>query len=115
VPLLVRWPGKTAQTFTHWSSHVDLAPTLLREVFGCRNPEADYSTGRNLTDSAPRDHLVISAYNRFSLVEPGRITVYYFAGLVEHTDADAHELSDSGPSLAALRDTMESVSRFYAR
>ena len=115
VPLLVRWPGKAPRTFTHWSSHVDLAPTLLREVFGCRNPEADYSTGRQLTEGAPRGHLVISAYNRFSLVEPGRITVYYFAGLVEHYDPDARELPDSSPSPSALRDTMESVSRFYAR
>ncbi len=51
VPLLLLWPGKPAATISRLTSHEDLLPTLLSEVFACSNPIRDYSTGELLLSS----------------------------------------------------------------
>ena len=115
VPLLIRWPGEAPGTFTHRTGHVDLAPTLMRDLLGCTTESAAYSTGRHLLDTAERDFLVISAYNRFSVVEDDRITVYYYAGLVETYDSGYQELTGISPDSQLALEAMERIGRYYAR
>ena len=47
-PLVVRWPGRPPGRVTRRTSHNDIAPTLLTELFGCTNPPSDYSSGYSL-------------------------------------------------------------------
>ena len=115
VPLLIRWPGEAPLTFTHRTGHVDLAPTLMRDLLGCTTDSAAYSTGRHLLDTAERDFLVIGAYNRFSVVEENRITVYYYAGLVETYDPGYRELTGDAPDPQLALKAIERIGRFYAR
>ena len=41
----VRWPGRPPARVTRRTSHNDVAPTLLTELFGCTNPPSDYASG----------------------------------------------------------------------
>lgn len=115
VPLVVRWPGARPHTFTHRTSHVDLVPTLLQSLLGCRNPAGDYGTGQHLLDPRPRDYLIVSAYNRFAVVGAEAITVYYFAGLVERYDHRARPLDGFSPDSQQTLAAMRAIGRFYAR
>ena len=56
--LLMRWPGRKPQVYTHRSAHQDLPGTLLQEVFGCANPVSDYSSGGNLFDGKSWDWII---------------------------------------------------------
>jgi membrane-anchored protein YejM (alkaline phosphatase superfamily) len=47
-PLVIRWPGRAPGRVERRTSHNDLAPTLLAEVFGCANPPSDYATAHDL-------------------------------------------------------------------
>jgi membrane-anchored protein YejM (alkaline phosphatase superfamily) len=47
-PLVIRWPGRAPGRVERRTSHNDLAPTLLAEVFGCANPPSDYASGHDL-------------------------------------------------------------------
>ena len=37
-PLVLRWPGRPPGRVARRTSHNDVAPTLLTELFGCTNP-----------------------------------------------------------------------------
>ena len=54
VPMLIRWPGRAAVTETAVTSHMDLAPTLLRHLSGCSNPVDDYAAGLDLFSPLPQ-------------------------------------------------------------
>ena len=74
-PFLVRWPGHAPEVVTRRTSHNDVAPTLLTEVFGCENPPADYSSGGNLFTGPEWDWLVAASYTGFAVVQPDQVTI----------------------------------------
>jgi hypothetical protein len=63
VPLVLHAPGRAPQRIGRRTSHIDLAPTLLQDYFGCNSDVREYSNGRNLFDEAPGARpLVIGSY-----------------------------------------------------
>jgi membrane-anchored protein YejM (alkaline phosphatase superfamily) len=72
VPMIVHWPGREPRTFTHVTSHMDVAPTFMTEVLGCTNPADDYSVGRDLFDTSDRGVLSMAGYNVQAGVFPRR-------------------------------------------
>jgi len=113
-PMVVRWPGREPGTVERRTSHNDIAPTLLTEVFACANPPSDYSSGSSLFDGEAWDWLVAGSYNDFAIVEPERVTISHTGGGFEIRDGNyrlAEELSvDREVIAAALAET----TRFYA-
>ena len=81
--LLMQWPGRAAQRFGHRTAHQDLPATLLQGLFGCKNPPADYSMGRNLFDEVSWDWIIAGSYHDHAIVEPGRIMVTEPGGFAE--------------------------------
>ncbi|WP_313422288.1 sulfatase-like hydrolase/transferase [Stenotrophomonas rhizophila] len=53
VPLLVRWPGRATGVQPATTSHMDLAPTLLRHLLSCTTPIEHYSVGSDLFGTLP--------------------------------------------------------------
>lgn len=87
VPFLMRWPGQEARTFTHATSHFDVAPTVLERVLACANPPEDFCAGRSLFDTAPRGVLTMATYSDFAAVLPGeRYVVVRASGELEAFD-----------------------------
>ncbi len=74
-PLVVRWPGHPPGRVDRRTSHNDIAPTLITELFGCANPPSDYSSGHSLFSDAQWDWLIAASYEDFALIEPDRVTV----------------------------------------
>ena len=37
VPLIIHWPGKAAHTYTHYTSHFDIVPTIMSQLLGVTN------------------------------------------------------------------------------
>lgn len=114
VPLVVYWPGKAPAVITYPTSHLDVAPTLLAELFGCATSLEKFSTGKSLFDPAPRVPLLIATWGHFALASPGRIDVLFETGGAEHYDEDYHALSTPLPP-KLIPPAMEGMSRFYAR
>lgn len=74
VPLAIVWPGKGAARYSHVSTHVDIVPTLMSELFSCQNSMADYSNGRSLFDTSPRKWIFAGGTATDAIVEADRIT-----------------------------------------
>jgi membrane-anchored protein YejM (alkaline phosphatase superfamily) len=66
VPSVLRVPGMKAASYSHWTSHQDVVPT----IFGLLKADPDptqYTSGRNLFDPDGRDRVVICSFTECSL------------------------------------------------
>lgn len=115
-PLLLAMPGEAPRVFTHRTSHLDVAPTLLRRMLGCSQPTTIYSNGRDLTDASARPYLFVNTWDRFGIVEQDKITVVYQSGETEALDSRSLlELPDGELDGAMAAQVAEGMGRFLAR
>lgn len=69
VPLVLYVPGRPPAVVDAMTSHVDVAPTLLR-LLGVENPPSDYSLGVDLLAETPRPWTVVSGWDVLAFVSP---------------------------------------------
>jgi membrane-anchored protein YejM (alkaline phosphatase superfamily) len=114
-PLVLSLPdrGPGGQVFSHRTSHYDLAPTLLREVLGCMNPPADYSTGRNLLDGVDWEHLVVRSYYNQAVMSPDSVIVTYPGGIYEIRDREYRPTGELRVDRELVRRALDDMRRFY--
>jgi membrane-anchored protein YejM (alkaline phosphatase superfamily) len=111
-PLVVRWPGRSPGRVGRRTSHNDVAPTLLTELFGCANPPSDYASGHSLFSDAQWNWLIAASYADFALIEPDRVTVVFPSGY-EIRDRNYRLLPNSTLPRDGLRAAMHEMGRFY--
>ncbi len=113
VPLILAWPGKGPLQHTGLTSHQDLVPTLLPELFGIRSPAEDYSTGRTLWQETPRDWVISGNNRHFVIVGQQEITLFDRQGNFSlHRSKDYEEIDDGRPNMPALLKVMRDLNRF---
>ena len=113
VPLAVYWPGRGKITVDYPTSHLDIVPTLMRDVFGCRNPIPDYSDGHHLLTPGGRDWLVVGGYFNYAIREHDRITMSYATGNYEIFDLTNGVLKNAKLHYKVVKQVMDQAARFY--
>jgi len=111
-PLVVRWPGRPPARIAHRTSHNDIAPTLVTDLFGCTNPPSDYSSGHGLFAGVGWDWLIGASYEDWALIEPDRITVVFPSGY-EIRDRSYRLVPNPTLPRDLVRAAMHEMSRFY--
>lgn len=114
-PLVVHWPGEAPGVFRHVTSHLDIAPTLMKNLLGCANDPSRYSNGRFLQDTSPRPYVLISSWDTFSTIEADRITVAQKSGEIEILDHNYRDVPGAVVRPEISRSAMEGMGRFYGR
>ncbi len=113
VPLLVRgrgWqPGAQA---TYFTTHNDLAPTVLTDVLGCSTPSLAYSSGWPLRRTeGRRDFLAVVDYNDTGLYEADRVTLFSpFGGFPVYSHD--YDRLEQPPRMERVRAVTEEMLRF---
>ena len=113
-PMVLAWPGRsTGVVYHHRTSHYDIVPTLMQELFGCSNPASDYSVGHNLFDQQAWDWMLAGSYYNYAVLEPDQVTITFPNGLYEVRDWN-YRLSPN-PSFrgSVLESVAEQNARFY--
>jgi len=115
VPMLIRWPGRVPMRETSVTSHVDIAPTLLRHLLSCSNPPADYATGLDLFSPLPaeRSLLVESWTSRAVRVGPRTLLVRPYG--IEVRDAAYRPVDDPKAPAQAGAAILEQLQLFQPR
>ena len=70
VPLVLLVPGQPPQRIDRMTSHLDVAPTLMR-LLGVRNPASDFAHGMDLLTGAARQSTVFADWNHLGLLLDG--------------------------------------------
>ncbi|MCW5588304.1 MAG: sulfatase-like hydrolase/transferase [Legionellales bacterium] len=113
VPLVIHWPGKNADTINYPTSHYDIVPTLLQDVFHCRNPTNDYSIGENLFIQKLQPYLIVGSYSYMGLVTKDYILSFLNSGevLVQTLGAKTLHQQKINPEMIKLFFNL--LSQFY--
>ncbi|MDX1813029.1 MAG: sulfatase-like hydrolase/transferase, partial [Gammaproteobacteria bacterium] len=115
VPMVIYWPGKQKAEIAYATSSLDLAPTLLQHALGCKNPETDYTNGKDLFNSEPRKFFLSSGWDRFALITDKQIDVIFDAGNVENYDSNYASIAQGIDDLTIISSAMNGMSRYYKK
>lgn len=112
-PLIVYWPGEKPKTFSYMTSHYDLAPTLMKNLFGCTSQPLTYSYGYGLFDSTPRPYLFLKSYVDFAIREPEKVTRFYPTGNYEQMKIDGEPIKVMQLEPQKMHKMLGDLRRFY--
>jgi len=112
VPLVISWPGKKEQTFTHLSTHFDVPATLMNELFLSRNDPSDFTSGQSLFNKTERKWFVSGGFSKTAIVEKDRITVSFATGTYEIFDKTNREQKSAKLRPDILKEVFKELSRF---
>ncbi len=113
VPMVLFWPGKPAQVFTHRSSHYDVVPTLMKELLGCSNEPSDFALGSNLFAAQNWDWLLVGSYYNYAVLEPDQVLVTYPNGSFAVRDSNYRIATEPRIRPELLEAVSRDNSRFY--
>jgi membrane-anchored protein YejM (alkaline phosphatase superfamily) len=113
VPLVLYLPSREPQQIDYRTSHIDIAPTLLQEFFGCTTDIRDYSNGRNLFDK-PSDlrPIVVGGYVNHAFIIGDNVFEIYPMYTKKYKLYDITQKA-SRPSPDVLKMIMKEITRFF--
>ena len=113
VPLVLYIPDREPQQIEYRTSHIDVVPTLLQEIFGCTNDIGDYSNGRNLFEKQTelRPFVIGNYVNHAFIIDDNVYEIYPF--YTKKYKLEDINLKASRPPPDILKIVMEEINRFY--
>ncbi|OOF28262.1 DUF3413 domain-containing protein [Salinivibrio sp. IB872] len=115
VPLVMHWPNQAPEQITHYSSHLDVAPTLMESMLSVSSPAENYSSGTNLFElkNRPRKWVIAGDSRDIVVVQPQKTTVVDKFGNYKVYDKHYTPLPEGKPQLSVLMQVMHELKRFY--
>lgn len=114
VPMVIHWPGKQSETFTHLTSHVDIVPTILKQAFACTNPITDYSNGQVIFEQTNRNFVLVKNWNNSAIVTSSITRVFPKFGVPETFATESYRLLDVDKDIREIEiKSLSMISRFY--
>ena len=112
VPLVISWPGKKEQTYTHLSTHFDVSATLIIDPLAVLTKIPPFTSGQSLFNVSNRDWFVSGGFSKTAIVEQDRITVSYETGTYEIFDKTNKELKSAKLRPEILEKVFKELSKF---
>lgn len=116
VPLIIHKPYTLPRVYSHWTSHYDIVPTLMTDVFKCTNPIFDYSIGKHLHDTSHRKGLVVGSSDDFAIIENQNIiTKIYYTGVYDITDSNLNPIPNAVLNFNDIDNWLKETNSFYKK
>ncbi|MBB1272993.1 DUF3413 domain-containing protein [Psychromonas sp. SR45-3] len=116
VPLVIIWPDKTPKSVYRMTSHVDIMPTLMQDVFSVTNPTSTYSSGQHLLDDNERQYVLSGDIDNYIIYETDKITQFSGNGDIDSIDWQGERVEKSGLEnefdITLLIDVLSKLRRF---
>jgi membrane-anchored protein YejM (alkaline phosphatase superfamily) len=112
IPLVVYWPKKSPQIYSHRTSHFDIAPTLLSENQGSINKMTDYSIGKALWTPSSSRYYIAGSEQNYAVIEKDQITTVLY-GNYSITTPHLESISDNNLRSDVIFNAMKDSYRFY--
>lgn len=114
-PLIIHWPNQKPKTVSQFTTHFDIAPTLMEKILGCKTPANAYSIGNSLFNEKPYPYLIVGSYIGFGIVESKRITSVFPTGNFIVTKIDGNTSPDLKLDAPLMQSVFQEMRRFYQR
>ncbi len=114
VPFIYYSQEKEPQAYHHLTSHYDVVPTLMQEVFTVQNPASDYSIGKLLFDTIGHKFHIVDSYIAFGIIDTsGIITNIYYDGKYEILDKKLNPCNEVNIDTLLYEKAMREITSFY--
>lgn len=113
VPMLVYWPSKLPRIVNYETTHMDLVPTLLSNVLGCRNDASDYSVGKNLFSRGGRGDLIPGSYSNYAVVTSDRVYRVYPGGDYTINNRKGYHVKHGKLDVAVMRRAYRQLQKYF--
>lgn len=115
VPMIVHWPGQSAQQITYRTTHMDIAPTLMQSLLGCQGDVSAYSVGHSMMKAGDRDLLICTSYNDYAVISNDRITRIFPEGDYLINTPSSQSISQAQLNRKRMYRVRERLSRFFKK
>jgi membrane-anchored protein YejM (alkaline phosphatase superfamily) len=117
VPMIIHWPGKEAQTFEHFTSHYDLAPTFLKELGLYNDSSKTYMVGDSLfvPHQDSRELMIVGSYFYMGAIKQDKYYIFSPDGEILTYDMDEKLLLSDKISLKDLTASMHKMTQYYKK
>ena len=115
IPFMIFDADKAKQIYRHRTTHYDVAPTLLKEYLGVKNPIEELGIGHLITDSCNRDWHYVGDYGNYAFVIDSdmRVLEKEHSGFVEVYDSLVNPIDNYKYDHKKLNDKIIELNRFY--
>lgn len=114
VPLYVYMPKKTPQTIRYRTTHFDIVPTLMNQLFDVKTSSESYSVGHDLFDeNSSRDWFIAGSYYNYALVGRENMLVVNPGGHSQLLRNDLHIDHSGRVPVETMQRALDEMSRFY--
>jgi membrane-anchored protein YejM (alkaline phosphatase superfamily) len=114
IPLIIHWPNSIAKNYYMQTTSYDLVPTILKNVFGCKNPTTDYSIGQDLfaKNRKAKPFIISGSYSSIGIIESNKITTIYPTGNLEITNKNAVPLNKDELNYTNFLQALKLIKRY---
>lgn len=110
VPFIIYMPDKQPAVYEYETSHIDIAPTLIKNVFGSNTDINEYSTGYDLFDNTTRPFIFIKG-EEYAVKYNNKYIIMKKYGLPEVRDMN-YNLVDEKPDGAVINAILKQLQYF---
>lgn len=113
VPFFIYWPGGKPNSVDHWTTHYDVAPTLMTEILNCENPGSDYSSGDNLITHQGHKWMVHGTYGDFAIRLKDHFVLVKLSGNYETLSLGYQPIPSENLDRQHYKRALDEMRRFY--
>ncbi|MDD0824957.1 DUF3413 domain-containing protein [Mannheimia sp. AT1] len=115
VPMMIYWQGEGKQ-YHYLSSHLDIMPTFIQQLFAVKNPLRDYAQGIDLTTANERIWILASNHNwNVAIMPNGEQYHIDRKGHFKNFDANGKLEKSDRPPLAIFLQMIHQSNQFIAK
>ncbi|NOJ16523.1 DUF3413 domain-containing protein [Vibrio jasicida] len=116
VPLYVYLPDQQPEQINYRTTHYDIVPTLMNELFDVQGDTQSYSVGRDLFDNCvPRDWFIAGSYYNYALVGKETMLVVNPGGHSQQLNNQLKVDTEHQVPVNVIQDSLDEMSRFYKK
>ncbi|TDE23232.1 DUF3413 domain-containing protein [Vibrio owensii] len=116
VPLYVYLPDHQPEQINYRTTHYDIVPTLMNELFDVQGDTQSYSVGRDLFDNCvPRDWFIAGSYYNYALVGKETMLVVNPGGHSQQLNNQLKVDTEHQVPVNVIKDSLDEMSRFYKK
>lgn len=113
VPLIIHWPGKSAQIIYKLTGHNDVMRTLMQHLLHVSTAPKDYSQGEDLfTSKRNKNWIATGDSNRLIVTTLTKTLMLDNNGVYHAYDKNGKEIKEERPRLHQLLEVLTDVKRF---